>query len=127
MPVTTSSRKLDTTRKCRNLSYGTKRVNHSSPSCVLIFASRKVFRSEEHTSELQSRQYLVCRLLLEKKKTDKALAPTGVSQAIFYMKISPDKLSRAVDTRGRMVPNADTLNLPNIRDIVDDSINDILW
>src|SRR3712207_8507859 len=28
-------------------------------------------RSEEHTSELQSRQYLVCRLLLEKKKTQK--------------------------------------------------------
>src|SRR3712207_7633183 len=30
-----------------------------------------VFRSEEHTSELQSRQYLVCRLLLEKKKKKK--------------------------------------------------------
>src|SRR3712207_8226497 len=29
----------------------------------------KKHRSEEHTSELQSRQYLVCRLLLEKKKT----------------------------------------------------------
>src|SRR3712207_7341692 len=29
---------------------------------------RLVGRSEEHTSELQSRQYLVCRLLLEKKK-----------------------------------------------------------
>src|SRR3712207_8918040 len=28
-----------------------------------------LFRSEEHTSELQSRQYLVCRLLLEKKTT----------------------------------------------------------
>src|SRR5687768_18107688 len=28
-------------------------------------------RSEEHTSELQSRLHLVCRLLLEKKKTDK--------------------------------------------------------
>src|SRR3712207_8694042 len=28
-------------------------------------------RSEEHTSELQSRQYLVCRLLLDKKKTFK--------------------------------------------------------
>src|SRR3712207_7043189 len=27
-------------------------------------------RSEEHTSELQSRQYIVCRLLLEKKKTN---------------------------------------------------------
>src|SRR3712207_7297020 len=31
--------------------------------------ARKSKRSEEHTSELQSRQYLVCRLLLEKKKT----------------------------------------------------------
>src|SRR3712207_8265719 len=31
-------------------------------------------RSEEHTSELQSRQYLVCRLLLEKKKK-KAILP----------------------------------------------------
>src|SRR3712207_7455208 len=30
-------------------------------------------RSEEHTSELQSRQYLVCRLLLEKKKTLKSI------------------------------------------------------
>src|SRR3712207_8811939 len=30
-------------------------------------------RSEEHTSELQSRQYLVCRLLLEKKKHDDIL------------------------------------------------------
>src|SRR3712207_8979951 len=30
-------------------------------------------RSEEHTSELQSRQYLVCRLLLEKKKSFKHL------------------------------------------------------
>src|SRR3712207_8004356 len=32
-------------------------------------AIRSVSRSEEHTSELQSRQYLVCRLLLEKKIT----------------------------------------------------------
>src|SRR3712207_8184447 len=30
---------------------------------------RNTLRSEEHTSELQSRQYLVCRLLLEKKKS----------------------------------------------------------
>src|SRR5438445_2277808 len=33
--------------------------------------SRRPVRSEEHTSELQSRQYLVCRLLLEKKKKKK--------------------------------------------------------
>src|SRR5258707_13486518 len=32
-------------------------------------------RSEEHTSELQSRQYLVCRLLLEKKKNTKRTLP----------------------------------------------------
>src|SRR3712207_8123793 len=41
-------------------------------SSVSRFSSRAcgrwVRRSEEHTSELQSRQYLVCRLLLEKKK-----------------------------------------------------------
>src|SRR3712207_8730860 len=35
--------------------------------CFWKFAST-LTRSEEHTSELQSRQYLVCRLLLEKKK-----------------------------------------------------------
>src|SRR3712207_7648346 len=34
----------------------------------------KVVRSEEHTSELQSRQYLVCRLLLEKKKKRYSIA-----------------------------------------------------
>src|SRR3712207_8777011 len=34
----------------------------------LALQQEGVLRSEEHTSELQSRQYLVCRLLLEKKK-----------------------------------------------------------
>src|SRR5947209_17386613 len=38
-------------------------ITRSSPPCKR--------RSEEHTSELQSRQYLVCRLLLEKKKKKK--------------------------------------------------------
>src|SRR5258707_7595440 len=37
-------------------------------SAVEKLNTRLVDRSEEHTSELQSRQYLVCRLLLEKKK-----------------------------------------------------------
>src|SRR3712207_7883729 len=39
----------------------------------LVVAGRRhveLLRSEEHTSELQSRQYLVCRLLLEKKKSN---------------------------------------------------------
>src|SRR5258707_11045189 len=35
-------------------------------------------RSEEHTSELQSRQYLVCRLLLEKKKKQICRLPRGI-------------------------------------------------
>src|SRR5437763_7227670 len=34
-------------------------------------------RSEEHTSELQSPMYLVCRLLLEKKKKDKQIKKNG--------------------------------------------------
>src|SRR3712207_7892379 len=36
---------------------------------------RRLRRSEEHTSELQSRQYLVCRLLLEKKKKTISISP----------------------------------------------------
>src|SRR5690625_7021987 len=40
----------------------------STPSPVTSTASRKI---EEHTSELQSRGHLVCRLLLEKKKKSK--------------------------------------------------------
>src|SRR3712207_7155458 len=36
--------------------------------CLRLFGQFPSRRSEEHTSELQSRQYLVCRLLLEKKK-----------------------------------------------------------
>src|SRR3712207_7034500 len=42
----------------------------SLTSCV----THPLMRSEEHTSELQSRQYLVCRLLLEKKKSPAPLS-----------------------------------------------------
>src|SRR3712207_7373156 len=42
--------------------------------------SHEMFRSEEHTSELQSRQYLVCRLLLEKKNSkSRCLRPLRVT------------------------------------------------
>src|SRR3712207_7304901 len=60
------------------------RRQHEDPLAFL--ADRQVFgdlvddgrfvRSEEHTSELQSRQYLVCRLLLEKKKKAQKLTIT---------------------------------------------------
>src|SRR5438445_13863800 len=42
----------------------------AEPDAVRQPARAPEARSEEHTSELQSRQYLVCRLLLEKKKTN---------------------------------------------------------
>src|SRR3712207_8511509 len=47
-------------------------------------------RSEEHTSELQSRQYLVCRLLLEKKKkklTSNTTKITNTDLSITYTKL----------------------------------------
>src|SRR5258708_10431995 len=40
------------------------------PGRPLAFTQREAQRSEEHTSELQSPDHLVCRLLLEKKKTN---------------------------------------------------------
>src|SRR3712207_7551844 len=48
---------------------GTARVWEADGGRELAVQSRHIGRSEEHTSELQSRQYLVCRLLLEKKKS----------------------------------------------------------
>src|SRR3712207_7185594 len=44
------------------------RCNYTFTIYILYYSFSKNKRSEEHTSELQSRQYLVCRLLLEKKK-----------------------------------------------------------
>src|SRR3712207_8516446 len=41
--------------------------------------SEEAIRSEEHTSELQSRQYLVCRLLLAKKKTHSYTSSSTIS------------------------------------------------
>src|SRR5258707_5946266 len=48
----------------------------------LLLHKRNPYRSEEHTSELQSRQYLVCRLLLEKKKITVALLLAHASRSI---------------------------------------------
>src|SRR3712207_7099403 len=48
-----------------------KHVKLKTPIPVYLGYWTARVRSEEHTSELQSRQYLVCRLLLEKKKKQK--------------------------------------------------------
>src|SRR3712207_8688110 len=42
-------------------------LHHVAAHAVVLLDDPPALRSEEHTSELQSRQYLVCRLLLEKK------------------------------------------------------------
>src|SRR2546425_4988636 len=42
--------------------------------------SRRMWRSEEHTSELQSLAYLVCRLLLEKKKKNTLASPVECTE-----------------------------------------------
>src|SRR2546422_2112738 len=51
------------------LAYGTRVVAGVTPGKGGTFVIAENGRSEEHTSELQSRLHLVCRLLLEKKKT----------------------------------------------------------
>src|SRR3712207_8680153 len=59
-------------------------VTASPSSSATTDSSPQRTRSEEHTSELQSRQYLVCRLLLEKKKklwVDFAIARGGVCRS----------------------------------------------
>src|SRR3712207_754064 len=48
-------------------------------------AARLPHRSEEHTSELQSRQYLVCRLLLEKKKNTIIIIYNLIHLSIAYL------------------------------------------
>src|SRR3712207_1512032 len=57
--------------KIRNVAAHVSRANpeYRHPFLVHRDTVKRVGRSEEHTSELQSRQYLVCRLLLEKKNT----------------------------------------------------------
>src|SRR3712207_7981710 len=60
-------------RSCsiRLFTYRTIGASSAPAACAVIVESSRLvsaMRSEEHTSELQSRQYLVCRLLLEKKK-----------------------------------------------------------
>src|SRR2546429_5595653 len=47
---------------------GQARMSSSQPSICMNSPYQEGSRSEEHTSELQSRLHLVCRLLLEKKK-----------------------------------------------------------
>src|SRR5258708_11194821 len=57
--------------------------SHMLPLLVCLFVCLPLSRSEEHTSELQSPDHLVCRLLLEKKKISTTFLPNGASIATF--------------------------------------------
>src|SRR3712207_9419366 len=63
VPVIDISVEPKTKEGVEKMTLGLQKLAGEDPSLRL-----KTDRSEEHTSELQSRQYLVCRLLLEKKK-----------------------------------------------------------
>src|SRR3712207_8803210 len=89
-PYTTLFRSVELTTLCvRAYRSGRLRLSHRifGPTDCEVRAlpqrSSRTSRSEEHTSELQSRQYLVCRLLLEKKKkTNISHRPLGLNIVI---------------------------------------------
>src|SRR2546429_6766118 len=79
--VDRKGRVLDTPARCRTDCRSHRR------------ARQLVRRSEEHTSELQSRLHLVCRLLLEKKKTYTSAHHARLQAPLLSVRIYPPSLS----------------------------------
>src|SRR3712207_7727942 len=67
-PYTTLFRSVSSFNSCSKKKPSSSLKKIDSLPEIIAFNNANALRSEEHTSELQSRQYLVCRLLLEKKK-----------------------------------------------------------
>src|SRR3712207_7288690 len=84
-PYTTLFRSSSSTPRCTGTATAARWSPRSRPtsstSAVTTGWSSIPQRSEEHTSELQSRQYLVCRLLLEKKKKQKRKKQSPLNDA----------------------------------------------
>src|SRR2546425_5144154 len=74
LPISTSQGR-NRTRVCD--SSDRRREQRGDQPCIGDDCDASQFRSEEHTSELQSLAYLVCRLLLEKKKESARRSGTG--------------------------------------------------
>src|SRR5260221_3161661 len=66
LPIFTSTK---WSRRPQRMACIRSRLYLTTGHCPVVKYSRDLMRSEEHTSELQSHSDLVCRLLLEKKKT----------------------------------------------------------
>src|SRR2546425_9707609 len=85
----------------RSLDVGIERVALPQVSgCLLILAL--IQRSEEHTSELQSLAYLVCRLLLEKKKHAKHLNLANKNKIVQHTAAEGDVNTQDIITRELM-------------------------
>src|SRR5258708_13912947 len=65
---------------------------------IVDLGGRRIIRSEEHTSELQSPDHLVCRLLLEKKKPDRLPAHT-LAAVTRHLMSSPRSHTQALTTQ----------------------------
>src|SRR5205085_9375491 len=76
MPRQPPTSTLFPTRRSSDLP-GSQGFNPPLAAGDYTFLIQQLGRSEEHTSELQSQSNLVCRLLLEKKKTNRQLRPDG--------------------------------------------------
>src|SRR5436305_3862357 len=88
-PYTTLFRSKPSPLSVRECPHGCYRPGFDGPT--IAFRSRFTrlstiapMRSEEHTSELQSRPHLVCRLLLEKKNSSMVRTSTLISLANFF-------------------------------------------
>src|SRR3989442_6495344 len=74
-----SRRFFSTSGSSLDLRLASRAITPTMPLVCSTMSSRSLaaVRSEEHTSELQSRPHLVCRLLLEKKKNKSPHSPAG--------------------------------------------------
>jgi putative ABC transport system permease protein len=64
--------------------------------------------------------------VLTTTNTVQALSPVGFGQSVFYMKITTDKLGKALATIATVAPNAFVFNLANIGDFIDQYLNYML-
>src|SRR5947199_1149178 len=90
-----------------------KTITHFKSACAMQAAYRGLSRSEEHTSELQSLRHLVCRLLLEKKKTKKTAALCMASCVNGTMTTPTLSLARACEYIPQSLQTATILHQRN--------------
>src|ERR1039458_6179609 len=72
----------------------------------------EVFRSEEHTSELQSLRHLVCRLLLEKKNQTRSLSPAMKFPWYHSSRLGRRSGSLSIQKRPLLAPSSVILSIP---------------